>query len=343
MEAKEVVNKGLFTDNWEQAPMNFAVSMQQVVEELKKEKKYPAMRLLVSTLNSFAKFVKSSDPNTNTMVSFSDALTSGRLKAYQEWLLQNGVSWDTISSYMRSLRAAYNRILSPDHKQYNSKLFVDVHTVVGSQTKRALKKDDMNTLFTTVPDLLPKELRPVLAYFLLMFLFRGMPFIDLAYLRKKDVRGDSIVYCRHKTGKQLTVRIPKEAVTLFMRYKDKNPSSPYLFPILDGQVKDEWLLSQSYQKALRRFNKQLGILAKLLLPDMKLSSYVARHTWATLSYHRGTSVGVICQALGHSSIRVTETYLKPFDNLKVDDANDNLLKEMMIPSLTSNAFMNTAL
>ncbi len=72
-----------------------------------------------------------------------------------------------------------------------------------------------------------------LAYFLLMFLFRGMPFIDLAHLRKQDVKGKYIVYSRHKTGRQITVRIPKEAMKLIEKFKNMNYDSIYLFPILD--------------------------------------------------------------------------------------------------------------
>ena len=59
--------------------------------------------------------------------------------------------------------------------------------------------------------------------------------------------------------------------------------------------------------------------------QVKVSSYTARHTWATLSFHLGIPVGIISEALGHSSVRVTETYLKPFENERVDKANDKLI------------------
>ena len=58
------------------------------------------------------------------------------------------------------------------------------------------------------------------------------PFIDLAHLRKCDVRDGRLVYCRHKTGRQITLRIPREALRLIYAYRDDNPSSAYLFPIL---------------------------------------------------------------------------------------------------------------
>lgn len=91
----------------------------------------------------------------------------------------------------------------------------------------------MRLLLGTDINLLPEETGRTLSYFSLMFLFRGMPFIDLAHLRKRDVQGNMIVYCRHKTGRQMTVRIPKEAIPLMKKFADKRPSSLYLFPILD--------------------------------------------------------------------------------------------------------------
>jgi len=53
--------------------------------------------------------------------------------------------------------------------------------------------------------------------------------------------------------------------------------------------------------------------------------YISRHTWATLAFHAGMSIGIISKALGHFSIKVTETYLKPFENEKVDAANEELI------------------
>ena len=123
-----------------------------------------------------------------------------------------GLSLNTISTYMRTLKAVYNRLADKKILPYNPKLFDNVYTKVESQTKRALDTKQMNTLLHTDIEKLPKEMQCALAYFLLMFLFRGMPFIDLAHLRKQDVKGKYIVYSRHKTGRQITVRIPKEAI-----------------------------------------------------------------------------------------------------------------------------------
>ncbi len=125
-------------------------------------------------------------------------------------------------------------------------------------------------------DVLSEELQRVQAYFLLMFLFRGMPFIDLAHLRKRDVKDGKIAYRRHKTGKQITLRIPREALPLLKEFKDKDETSLYLFPILNAAPEGDDALYECYQKALRNFNKMLRVLAKRLLPGIKISSYTAK-------------------------------------------------------------------
>ncbi|MRZ39243.1 tyrosine-type recombinase/integrase, partial [Parabacteroides distasonis] len=88
-------------------------------------------------------------------------------------------------------------------------------------------------------------------------------------------------------------------------------------------------LYENYRQALRTFNRKLAKMAALLLPGTNISSYTARHTWATLAFYSGIPIGIISKALGHSSIKVTETYLKPFENEKVDAANDELIMSVV--------------
>lgn len=327
---------------------DLAFYMQAVIEQLETDKKRSAVHTYTYALKSVTEFYG----GEGTPMPVDEVFTPGRLKEYEEWMKlegarkkggePKGLSLNTISTYMRNLKAVYNRLADEKVLPYNAKLFDDVYTKVESQTKRALEAEQMNTLLHADFEKLPKGGQCALAYFLLMFLFRGMPFIDLAYLRKQDVKGNKIVYSRHKTGRQMTVRIPKEAEGLMEEFRNKNPDSIYLFPILDGQssmdggnrkdgqggngkVKKDKELYMDYLRALRSFNLKLQKIAALLLPGVKLSSYTPRHTWATLAFHSGVSIGIICKALGHSSIKVTETYLKPFENEKVDAANDELI------------------
>ena len=293
-----------------------------VIEELKRNGKFPAVHTYTSVLRSFVAF----SVGNGSGLLLHEVFTPGRLKEYENWLLAvRELSLNTVSTYMRTLQAVYHRWMPFGSPGCNPKLFDDVYTKVVSQTKRALTGQQVNKLMSADLETLPAGQKCVCAYFLLMVLFRGMPFIDLAHLRKRDVQGNIIIYRRHKTGKQMTVHIPKEAVGLLKEFRDRNPQSIYLFPILDAQVHGARELYECYQTALCCFNRSLKQLMRLLLPGVAVSSYTARHTWATIAYHIGVSVGVICQSLGHSSIWVTETYLKPFENKWVDRANRKVI------------------
>lgn len=313
--------------------------MKEVMKKLEEDKKRPAVHIYNATLNSFTKFsvesevekasgcetIKLLPEGEKKNIPVTGVFIPGRLKEYEIWLRDRGASWNTVSTYMRTLKAVYNRMVKAKLLEYDKKLFDDVYTKVEAQTKRALTEDQMNVLFCADVGKLPEELQSVLAYFLLMFLFRGMPFIDLAYLRRQDVKENCITYCRHKTGRKIVVRIAKEAMPLFEEYRSRGAGSGYLFPILDDMVKEDKEVYALYRKALRDFNHKLAKLATLLLPGTGISSYTARHTWATLAFYAGIPIGIISKALGHSSIKVTETYLKPFENEKVDEANDKLI------------------
>lgn len=357
---------------------DLAEYMPKVIIRLNEEKKYAARRTYTSTLHSFTEF--SGEKGMSILA--QDVFVPGRLKEYEVWLRGRELSWNTVSTYMRTLQAVYHRLYPSGSPGHNPNLFDGVYTKVESQTKRALTEEQMQTLteaaFRILPEkkpvkkkaktatqetpqlmpgktaeememqqpqvqengtqpqqvlqqaIVPESLHRALAYFLLMFLLRGMPFIDLAYLRKSDIKGNTLVYHRHKTGRQMTVQIPPEAARFLEEYRDKSNTSPYLFPVLDSTLTDDATLYNGYLNALRCFNSDLEELAELLFSGLvKISSYTARHSWATLMFHMGTPVGIICEALGHSSIRVTETYLKPFENEKVDKANKKLINGIM--------------
>lgn len=105
---------------------------------------------------------------------------------------------------------------------------------------------------------------------------------------------------------------------------DTNPDSPYLFPILHSKDGSE-AAYREYQSALRNFNHQLSVLSRRLGINSHISTYTARHTWATMAYYCQVHPGIISEAMGHSSISVTETYLKPFCDQKIDEANRTVI------------------
>ena len=283
------------------------------------------MHVYACTQRSYEKFCAEErhPKNTTTSLSMQEIFTPERLKEYEDWLAGQQSSPNTISTYMRTLQAVYNRWMSPGIEGYNPVLFKDVYTKVESRTKRALTAEQMEQLRNTDFSVLTLRQQQVLTYFLLMFMLRGMPFIDLAHLRKSDLRNRRITYRRHKTGKLMVVDVPPDAMRLLQKYRDKTDSE-YLFPLLHGGLFMEEH-HHRYQETLRHFNRELARLMKQLLPGVSVSSYTARHTWATLAYHSGVPVGLISQSLGHSSIRVTMTYLKPFDAEVIDRINRQVI------------------
>jgi len=248
------------------------------------------------------------------------------LKGFEIHLRSRGCSWNTVSTYLRTFRAVYNRAVDSGKAAYIPQLFRSVYTGTRADRKRALDIEDMQKVFTKFPQssAVSYDMRRTQELFVLMFLLRGLPFVDLVYLRKSDLHDNVITYRRRKTGRPLSVTLTPEAMAILKRYMSRDSLSPYLFPILSSRegTKEAY---REYQLALRSFNRQLMLLGEILEIDDKLSSYTARHTWATTAYYCEIHPGIISEAMGHSSITVTETYLKPFQNKKIDEANKKVV------------------
>ena len=283
--------------------------MDNIIQNLEKGEQHSSAHVYRSARNAFCRFMEAKRSD-------SFHLNPELLKGFETYLLEKQLRLNTVSTYMRMLRATYNRAVDKGVARYVPNLFKGVYTGVQSKTKRALPPEVMAKL---MEEQTMKE-HPEYKWFVLMFLLRGIPFIDLAHLRKCDFNGSMITYHRHKTKKELNVSIPDEAMSIILRSLDTT-SSPYLFPILDGNIRNGKEAYKNYQSELRKFNYRLSTLSKELGNGIKLSSYTARHTWATTAYHQKMPIGIISCALGHSSIKVTEAYLKPFGNSELSEAN----------------------
>ncbi len=226
---------------------------------------------------------------------------------------------------MRTLRGAYNKAVDQRITAENSRLFNHVYTGVKNNIKRALEVEEINKLLNEIPlKKLSKELIQCRVWANLMFRLHGIPFVDLAHLHKSDLKGNILSYRRHKTGRQMIVEVSETTMTLINKYQNTNQNSPYLFPILSGSKTGEELYTE-YQQALRTMNYNLDRLAKKCGVSAKVSSYTLRHTWATLAKYCNFSEQLICEALGHSSVKVTEIYLKGFKNEVIKKANDAIM------------------
>ena len=293
--------------------------MKQVAKGLQMGGNFGTAHVYRSSLNAIIAYRGKGDFTFNEV-------TPEWIKGFEIHLRSRGCSWNTVSTYLRTFRAVYNRAVDCRGAVYVPHLFRSVYTGTRADRKRALDTEDMQKVFTKLPQssVVTSDMRRTQELFVLMFLLRGLPFVDLAYLRKSDLHDNVITYRRRKTGRSLSVTLTPEAMAILKRYMNRDSSSPYLFPLLNSRegTKEAY---HEYQLALRNFNRQLMLLGEMLGLGDKLSSYTARHTWATTAYYCEIHPGVISEAMGHSSITVTETYLKPFRNKKIDEANKKVV------------------
>lgn len=264
------------------------------------------------------------------------ALTPALLKGYESHLRERGLRWNTVATYMKVLKAIYHRAVDRGLTPFVPRLFHCVRTAPVAESRRALEACNMRRLLTPVfqdaqPGKTPESpvYRRTRTLFALMFFLRGIPFVDLIYLRKCDLHDGVLQYRRRKTGRPLAVRLTPEALEL-IRLLQSEPGarrSPYLLPLLSREEGTEESYRE-YQSILRCFNRHLKKLPGQP-SGLSLSSYTARHTWATAAYRCEVHPGVISEAMGHSSIAVTETYLKPFRDGRIDRANRQVIDFVM--------------
>lgn len=287
--------------------------MTAVIECFRTEGRPGTAHVYQSTYNRIDDFTGGCPP------AFSD-ITPAWLKAFQNYLLSRQLQWNTVSTYMRMLRAVYFRAVDEGYAPERFRLFHNVYTGTRVTVKRALDTDVFRRLqkpFTSDPDLDKSR-----KLFLLLFMLRGIPFVDIAYLRRCDLDGDTISYRRRKTGAWLTVRVEPEAMKLIRSLQNTDTASPYLFPFIRHPGNDEY---RQYQHALRTFNYRLKKISDILGRNVSLSSYSARHSWATIANFRNYQQELICTAMGHSSVKVTETYFQRYSDERIHDMNRGIL------------------
>lgn len=239
--------------------------------------------------------------------------------SYHRWLQERGVSLNTSSCYMRSLRALLHAI-NPEGGWSN--IFKDIFTGNAKTNKRAITKEDVCRLLMLT---LPKGSRLQLYRDMFVFCFYalGMPFVDLAFLRRSQIKNGYIVYSRRKTGQPIRVKIEKPMQDIINRYARKG--SRYVFPILTQE--DAQLAMREYETALRRYNYTLKRLEKMAgIPH--ITSYVARHSWASMANESGTPMPIISKGLGHTDMKTTIIYLREMEEQRIDEYNATAIREI---------------
>ena len=264
------------------------------------------------TMKNFAEFLG------GVNLPFS-AMTEQLIADYNAFLVQRGMVRNSISFYMRIMRAVYNKAVRQKLVE-QSHPFTEVYTGIDRTRKRAVSESIIAQLHR-----LMLESGSPLALCRDMFIFsyctRGMAFVDIAYLKKANLQNGMICYARRKTGQLLSVRIEPSIQRIIDRYIDSD--SPYVFPILCSLDANE--AYEQYQVALNTHNRLLGRLSEILGCGCKLTSYTSRHSWATAARNHNVPISVISQGMGHTSEQTTQIYLTMLENSVIDDANKGII------------------
>ncbi|WP_455668067.1 tyrosine-type recombinase/integrase [Phocaeicola sp.] len=294
---------------------SFFVFMKEQEELLKKNGQFKTANSYVCASNSFLNFRKGKD------ISLDD-ITSEEIENYQRWLKQRGVVSNSSSFYMRVLRAVYNKAVSKNLIVQRTP-FEDVYTGVDKTKKRALTVEALRSLKKL--DLSNnKGLDYARDLFMFSFYTRGMSFVDMAFLCKEDIKDRRITYHRKKTGQKLVIALEPCMEEVIEKYKSLTEGSDYVLPILDPQ--NPRTLQVQYYNALRYYNIQLKKIEKLLnIPGLHLTSYVPRHSWASIARNSGVSLSVISEGMGHASENTTRIYLASLNQVIIDEANHKVL------------------
>lgn len=298
---------------------SFFSFMDDQIVELNATRRFGTAQNYYCARQSFCNFLQGQD------LLFQE-LTENVICEYDQWLKRKGLTRNTISFYMRTLRAVCNKAAE---KYFFSlpPLFERVYTGVDKTRKRATNEN-------VIVRLLQLDLRcsPSLGYardlFLFSFYTRGMAFVDIAYLKKSDIKYGVITYIRRKTGKMMFVRLEHCMQEIIDRHSIGAAHSGYLFPLISSV--DEGKAYEQYKNALCTYNKQLKKISGLLgLPLSYLSSYVARHTWATVARNKNVPLSIISAGMGHGSETTTQIYLASLETSIIDDANHHIISGCM--------------
>lgn len=309
--AEQVVNT--FLKNKSESLVSFTDTLIIQLREVRKDR---TAETYTTVRNSFIRFCSDREI-------LLDDIDSAMMIEYETYLKKRGVCPNTSSFYMRNLRAIYNRAVEKELtvQRYPFKY---VYTGIGRTRKRAVSLSVIRKIrdldLTQQPDLdLARDI------FMFSFYTRGMSFIDMAFLKKKDLQMGILSYRRQKTHRQLNIKWEKPMQKIVAKYDTKK--TPYMLPLIRNADTSE---RTQYLNAAHLINHRLKKIGQLLNLPIPLTAYVARHAWASIAKSKNISLGTISEAMGHNSERTTQIYLASLDTSGVDKANILILKSLQI-------------
>lgn len=284
--------------------------MQNFIARLDKQRNARKIEIYTTALNSFKRFTNGED------IAFSH-ITGTLMEEYESALQLAGLKMNTSSFYLRTLKAVYNRAvnagITPDHKPFKR-----VYTGIARTVKRAISAEEMSRIRTI--DIKDDEVRFARDMFMFSFYTQGMSFVDMAYLKPSDLKGNHLFYRRKKTGQELMVRWSQAAQEILDLYPPCNYK--YLLPIIKKPGDKE---RNQYRYKQYVVSQGLKIISDALEMNSTLTMYVARHSWASIAQLMDISTADISRSMGHDSEKTTKIYLRNIDTSSIDDANDRVI------------------
>ena len=249
-------------------------------------------------------------------------------KRFEDWMRSKGNKDTTLSYQFRTLRATYNKAIEAKIVAREKNPFIEYKlSHFNTKTiKRALSKNDILKLIKANCNGQSKLRQLTHDLFSFSYLCGGISFVDIANLTRQNIVGDRLIYQRQKTHGNINLLLSKEASTIIAKYSTYQQEAEYLFPILHCKRHiTPMQKSNRVHKICHQVNTELRTFAQELGITAEVTTYVARHSFATILKKSGVNIGIISQALGHQDIKTTQIYLSKFDNEQVDDAMKNLL------------------
>ena len=251
-------------------------------------------------------------------------MTTEMMEMYQAWLWNRGISQNSVSFYLRTLRTVYNKAVEAGQAP-PADIFSHVQTANVRTAKRAVTVKDIRYIEKLD---LPRgsSLDKARDLFLLSFYLRGMAFVDMAFLKKSDLKCGLVSYNRRKTRQSLNIEWMKPMQTIVDKYAEQTKDSPYLLPILTGNVTSPYT---AYRKAEYNTNYNLKKIGQMVGLKIPLTTYVARHTWASIALHMNIPIAAISEGMGHNSYKTTQIYLQSLDVATINEANERIIRKIL--------------
>lgn len=238
---------------------------------------------------------------------------------YINHLQERGLEKNSINMYLRNFRLIYNKANKEGIVSTKKSPFIDIKMNAIETVKRSLPKEVVRKI--ACADLSSNEkLEQTRDVFMFSFYTRGMSLVDMLYLKHSDIKNGIIYYTRNKTKQKLEVSITPPLQKLIDKYTS---SSIFILPYLNGGTPEA--MYRQYKSSVWKINKYLKLIGTLLKIDIPLTTYVARHSWATIAKNEGAPIAAISEGLGHTTEKTTQIYLRAFDRSVIDEVNEKVV------------------